>query len=222
MALDGIYRVPMIVGQVKCDSKGELIVSLDRHSLTSSSKYSVILCNRIQIIRPHVYEDDNTIKLCNHSEVYDVKPGMKITTCNLTCKLDFKDQGATENSIVAEIGVRYGSTLLANYQGIKEYYAFELNSRYCELILGLVSDPKVHIIQGAAQDTLLNLPSEVKFDYVFFDASHHFTTDSLIWNSLRYHLHNKSVVIFDDSHLPDIQYLMEIAKSQNICEIRDN
>lgn len=114
------------------------------------------------------------------------------------------------DKIVAEIGIKFGATtklITESFPNIDQYYCFERRPEYCEFLKKTLSDSRIILMEGNAADTLKMV--DVKFDFVYFDASHNYEIDSLILTSLIPKLKDSTKIVFDDYNIPDIRRLCD-------------
>ena len=113
---------------------------------------------------------------------------------------------------LAEIGVKFGSTSfeilnLLNHL-ISEYHGYELDEARCGLIKERLKDfPSFKVFSGDASLALKQ--NNFKYDFVFFDASHHYNIDMPILEELKNHLKDGSIIFFDDFEIPDVKRCVE-------------
>lgn len=133
------------------------------------------------------------------NNLYNVR---RITLLNLTCKIHNYMYLLKDNFKYAEIGVKYGATALSilNYAKANKLNIqidlFEKNQYHCDLLKDIIKNENINMYCGDASKTLNE--SNDKYDFVFFDASHHYKIDYLILQSLIPHLKPSSIIIFDD------------------------
>ncbi len=113
---------------------------------------------------------------------------------------------------VAEIGVKFGSTALdvLNLQDelISEYHGYEISESRSALIKERLKDfTNFKLITGDAAVTLKK--NNFKYDFVFFDASHHYNSDMPILEELKNHLNDDSIIFVDDYEMPDVKRCLE-------------
>ena len=166
--------------------------------------------NRIKkinpLITPYIIQtNDNKLsfgyeKNIEVNKLYNVR---RITRLNLVCKIYNYIYLLKDNYKYAERGVKYGATTLSVLNYIKrnnlniQIDLFEKNKNCCDLLKDTFKDEKnINIFCGDASKTLNE--SKDKYDFVFFDASHHYKIDNLILQSLIPHLKPSSIIIFDD------------------------
>ena len=154
---------------------------------------------------PYIIQtNDNKFSFCYDANIdvnnlYNVR---RITLLNLNSKIHNYMYLLKDNFKYAEIGVRYGATALSilNYAKTNKLNIqidlFEKNPYHCDLLKDTIKNENVNIYCGDASKTLNELND--KYDFVFFDASHHYKIDYLILQSLIPHLKSSSIIIFDD------------------------
>ena len=143
-----------------------------------------------------------------------------ITCTNLKCKISNYFHLLKENNIYVEIGVKFGGAA----GGILEYSKendlnlsinlFEKDPNCCGFLRQRFNDDKnVTIFEGDASEEINKLNQ--KYDFVFFDAHHHYKDDYPILQSLIPHLKEETILIFDDyNEIEDVQKLVKEFKTQ--------
>jgi len=136
-----------------------------------------------------------------------------ITCTNLICKLNNYFHLLKKNNIYCEIGVKYGAGAAGVLQYSKdnnlniELNLFEKDKYCCEFLRKRFID-EANVIEGNAAETLKYINK--KFDFVFFDAHHHYKDDYPILQSLIPFLKESTVIIFDDYYYSkDVKQLVD-------------
>ena len=143
-----------------------------------------------------------------------------ITCTNLKCKITNYFHLLKENDIYVEIGVKFGGTAGRVLEYSKEnnlnlsINLFEKEPNCCSFLKQkFKNDNNVTIFEGDAAKEINKLNQ--KYDFVFFDASHHYKIDYQILQSLIPHLKEETIIIFDDYHeIEDVQKLVKEFKTQ--------
>ena len=136
-----------------------------------------------------------------------------ITCTNLRCKINKWFNLLKKDDIYVEIGVKYGGAAagVLNYSKNNdlniELNLFEQDKFCCEFLRERF-DNEANIIEGDATYKLKNVNK--KFDFVFFDAHHHYNDDYPILESLIPYLKESTVIIFDDYYYSkDVKQLVD-------------
>lgn len=216
MLIDNKTRRELHIGQLKWIN-GELIYSV-KHSFGNNVEVkSLGIQDSVTLIEGYraVIDDGSELSYKRQDELITVlkDDNIVITCCNMCPNKEVtryikEHKGSLKR--IAEIGVRYGST----YRGYARFVdgkidLFELNPKYVSLVKREFLRYDTEIFEGDAAETLKALSEDVKYDLVYFDASHHYDVDRAIMDSLLSHLTEDSVVIFDDSWIEDVAKLIE-------------
>ena len=180
---------------------------------------------------PHVLEYENNVNIIYESNKYNIYDLYTKNIKSIKCGCigpnylvtDFIKKLNLNNIHLAEIGIRYSSTSknIINELNdiIKQYDLFEHNIAYINYAKQLFNDNnKIKIYGNEADISLNNLPAEVIYDFVYFDASHKYDIDKKILNSLISHINKNSIILFDDYNIKDIYILVNDFVKQNICD----
>jgi len=182
------------------------------------------LFKNIYVEGPHTIYLNNKFEYMENSKLYDWKPNLQICTCCIEPKIAsfISNEELIKYNSIAEIGCRYGSSslyLVNNCNNKAKVYLYEKEKLYCDLIeqrLGNSNNYEIYI--GDASSSLSF--NDILFDLVFFDASHHLSTDEYIINQLYRHINEKTLVIFDDYDRPEVKELIKIFNQNANCYIR--
>jgi len=138
-----------------------------------------------------------------------------ITCTNLRCKINKWFNLLKKDDIYAEIGVKYGAAAAGVLEYSKEnnlnlsINLFEKDPGCCDFIRQrFKKDNNVTVFEGNATEEMNKL--DKKYDFVFFDAHHHYKDDYPILQALIPHLKESTVIIFDDySYCDDVKKLVD-------------
>lgn len=136
-----------------------------------------------------------------------------ITCTNLRCKINEWFNLLKKDDVYAEIGVKYGAAAAGILQYSKDNNLnIEINlfeqDKYCCEFLRERFDNEANVIEGDATEKLKEINK--KFDFVFFDAHHHYNDDYPILQSLIPYLKKSTIIIFDDyNYTEDVRRLVD-------------
>lgn len=136
-----------------------------------------------------------------------------ITCTNLRCKIQDWFKYLNKNDVYVEIGVKFGAASAGVLQYSKDndlnisINLLEKDANCCEFLRERFKND-ANIFEGDATEKMNDI--EEKFDFVFFDAHHHYKDDYPILQALIPHLKKSTVILFDDySFCNDVKKLVD-------------
>jgi len=144
-----------------------------------------------------------------------------ITCTNLKCKIQDWFKYLKKNDIYVEIGVKFGAASAGVLEYSKEnnlnlsINLFEKDPGCCDFIRQrFKKDNNVTVFEGNATEEMNKL--DKKYDFVFFDAHHHYKDDYPILQALIPHLKKSTVILFDDySYCDDVKKLVDEFRNEH-------
>ena len=217
-----MWKVPDNVQEVQIEgSKIFYRIKADKTDKNRMHFFEKEWDDMIFVKRPHVAltSEDKCILKKEGNSKYLTKSIQNITFSNIEGHpekikyfIEYLYRKNNKKISVAEIGVKFGSTafetlnLLNDF--ISEYHGYEIDEARCELISERLEDFKnFKLIAGDAAVTMPQ--NNFEYDFVFFDASHHYNNDMPILKELKNHLTKDSIIFIDDFDIPDVKRCIE-------------
>ncbi len=181
---------------------------------------------KIKFERIYLLKDNNTYNIFNDNNEYIINDliNKNIKTIIFNCLEpnieveELANRLKLDNISMAEIGFKFLVTTkyLLSKLNIKYYDLYDVDNFACENARKYFNnDKRINIYEGYANDMLLT--NDHIYDYVFFDCTHRYISDSIIIKELIPHLTKDSVIIFHDYTMPECHRVIDEFGSKHIC-----
>jgi len=184
-------------------------------------KQEIIQTNEIMFNGPHIKFVDKKPIFINEPRTYTYEPNTIFSNINIKPSINKYIKNIKKFNKIAEIGGRYGSSsiwILDNMNEDAYLDIYEVDKDYADIIKDRLKDYNNYdLIYGDARETI---KQDVIYDLIFFDCSHIFDIDKVIFDKLKNNIDENTIIIFDDYFMPDVRKLVRYAlkdyKSTNI------
>lgn len=178
----------------------------------------------------HVLEFENDFEIVKEANHYNLNDLYDKQLLCIKCGCLYPNDGVIklmsdlklENINMAEIGIRYSITsedILNKFNNtIKRYDLYDVVHVCCEHARNIFKyDNRINVFEGSADESFKKLDENIIYNFVYFDASHHYEIDIKILDELIKHIDKNTIICFDDYDVKDVNKLVNEFVDKKLC-----